>query len=133
MKHNEFERTVQTAWDRGRDPVDIPEVRGHLEAHPELLEDFARWRESVVNLQQTERMGARSPYWIAVAAAVLASSLWWVFPVEATSEPRPVVIESSFEHVVERPGNTISWRERRTLIENENTVFAVTRHTRAVR
>jgi len=137
LSDHAFDRLVQSCWDEGRDPVDDARVQQRLLAHPELLDGFAQWRAAVGALPLAASRQRKRRYWFAAAACVglAAAAGWWSLltgGAETGVEPG-VVRFSVFETTTQRPGATVSWRERRTLVATPHTRFSITKHRNAIR
>ncbi len=137
MNAPDFERRIQQCWDERRDPADDAEVQAHLLAHPELLEDFARWRTSVHAVSASTEPSVRRPMpWrvMAAAAIVIVSAGWW-WSSSSTAEAAGAghVVSSTFETATGGPRATVAWREQRVLVATPDTTFTITEHRSAIR
>lgn len=133
MSTRDWRQLCHESWDRGVDPADDPVIIEHLAAHPEHLEEFATWRNSVGALADVSSpRRRRSLVWASVLAATTLAVAW---PALATTEAQAEgsVLSSTLESSSESPGLVVSWREHHVLSDTDRTYFAITTQRSVVR
>jgi hypothetical protein len=121
----------QSAFDRGADPLDDPQVIAFLEAHPEELERFAQWRAATLHVGAARTRRRAWP----LAAALLALAgaavvAWGSFAATPAHAGRIAAATLEIERVA--PARTVSWSAHRVLVAEPDCFFAIT-ETRSFR
>ena len=131
-----LEARIQACWDERADPLADPDVQAMLLAHPEALEEFARWRAAVDALPAAPAAGAMpraNARWarIAAAAAVilaLAAVAAWLQGARSAASPAVAhvrLVASRLEHEPRTAGLAAPCQLRRKLVDTARTQFEI--------
>jgi hypothetical protein len=139
--HKRYEELIQECWDQKRDPVDDSRVQDYLLDHPDHLESFAKWRAGVAAVEHV--LPQRRRLWaLAVALIVLPLTLYVSLRAPGATKATPVVppiatnggfVHSSFTQETIGSGHVVRWRERRILVDTQDTFLAIIEHRSAQR
>src|SRR5262245_20379785 len=120
----------QSAFDRGVDPIDDPQVIAFLDAHPEELERFAHWRAATLHLDAVRKRRA----WPAAAAllglagvAVVAWTSFAAAPARAAGR----IASATLQIETTSTPRAVRWSEHQVLVAEPNTLFTITRQRSA--
>ena len=121
----------QSAFDRGVDPLDDPQVIAFLDAHPEELERFAQWRASTLHVGAVRKRRAWPVAAALVALAGIAAVAWGSFA-GATPARAGRIASATLEIETIPTPRAVHWSEHQVLVAEPDTFFAIT-ETRSAR
>jgi len=128
MHADDFDRALQRCFDLRTDPLDDPELAGHLLAHPEALAEFAQLRALLRAAPEvTAPVRRRWPLPLLAAAALvaLAATALWPARVEATAPASWRVLTSSLTEQRAPAGAAFAWQTREVLVQTDRTRLEV--------
>jgi anti-sigma factor RsiW len=131
MNEQQFTERLHECLDARREPLDDGELCAYLESHPEQLEAFAQLQASLAALPTTARRTAPARRRGFVAAALLLASVATAIAL-ASRRPPPLgrVLAASIETLPATAGLSVTWHERRILLDRPDArIEQFTRHS----